>query len=517
MIIGGGITGAGVARAASQRGLSVALLEAKDFSSGTSSKSSKLIHGGLRYLAMGHFRVVRHTARERAVVHALAPHLCEPHWMVFPVASRRWLVLMDVVVRIYEMLGGVKRSDRHRRWGRAEVAQNEPALRAEKSRYAVTFREYLTDDCRLVLANLRDAVASGAQVANYLSVDGLLGENQAEGVTAQCALTGRSIQVKAAVVVNATGPWVDATRQLEADVEPRLVLSRGIHVAVRRTDLPVNNLVTMTGSDGRPVFALPRGPVTYLGTTDTRHLEPATHHPSVEQIDVDFLLTTVEDHFDISLTPKQVTGAWAGLRPLISKPEQTTSELSRKDEVWVGPRGVVTVAGGKLTGYLQMADDVLEAVETQFSAEQSLTSRAEFSGTISVSKTLPGGDIASDLSLAAQTLDTDHGLGLPIAERLVRRYGSEADAVIALGKEPVAPGAHLLSGEIVWAVQVDGALFLADVLERRTGSMWFDPEVGALVEPVAQQLSGLLGWTAEQTSDQIALLERQQETDLTFT
>ncbi|MBT4655505.1 MAG: FAD-dependent oxidoreductase, partial [Actinobacteria bacterium] len=320
MIIGGGITGAGVARAASQRGLSVALLEAKDFSSGTSSKSSKLIHGGLRYLAMGHFRVVRHTARERAVVHALAPHLCEPHWMVFPVASRRWLVLMDVVVRIYEMLGGVKRSDRHRRWGRAEVAQNEPALRAEKSRYAVTFREYLTDDCRLVLANLRDAVASGAQVANYLSVDGLLGENQAEGVTAQCALTGRSIQVKAAVVVNATGPWVDATRQLEADVEPRLVLSRGIHVAVRRTDLPVNNLVTMTGSDGRPVFALPRGPVTYLGTTDTRHLEPATHHPSVEQIDVDFLLTTVEDHFDISLTPKQVTGAWAGLRPLISKP-----------------------------------------------------------------------------------------------------------------------------------------------------------------------------------------------------
>jgi len=506
-----------VARAASQRGLSVALLEAKDFSSGTSSKSSKLIHGGLRYLAMGHFRVVRHTARERAVVHALAPHLCEPHWMVFPVASRRWLVLMDVVVRVYEILGGVKRTDRHSRWNQAKVAQNEPALRPEKSRYAVAFREYLTDDCRLVLANLRDAVASGARVGNYLAVDGLLGETQAEGVTARCALTGRHLQVKAKVVINATGPWVDVTRQLETNVDPRLVLSRGVHVSVKRADLPVNNLVTMTGSDGRPVFALPRGPVTYLGTTDTRHQGPATHQPSIEQADVDFLLNTVGEYFSISLTPEQVTGAWAGLRPLISKPGQVTSELSRKDEVWVGPRGVITVAGGKLTGYLQMADAVLETINAQNQDTWGQTPRVLVSGKSSPSKPLPGGNIVADLSSVAQSLEAEHHVGLAIAERIVRRYGSESAAVIALGKDPVTPGAHLLTGEIIWAVQVDGAQFLDDVLVRRTGSIWFDPEVEALIEPVAEQLAGLLGWSAEKTSDQITLLKRQRDTDLTFT
>ncbi len=504
-VIGGGITGAGVARAAARRGLSVALLEADDFASGTSSKSSKLIHGGLRYLAMGHLGVVRHTARERAVVHRLAPHLCEPHWMVYPVATRRRLALMDVAVRVYEMLGAVEREDRHHRWGPAEVAVNEPALRPDVARRAVVFREYLTDDARLVLANLRDAVAHGATVVSRVPVTTLTGDDRIDGLTARCTLDDRTFRVAARVVVNATGPWVDPVRRLEAGTDSRLVLSRGIHVAVPREVLPVGNPITMTGADGRPVFAIPRGPITYIGTTDARHFDGPTHRPAVTRPDVDYLLDTVAGHFSAGLASGDITGAWAGLRPLIAKPGRSTAELSRKDEVWIGPRGLITVAGGKLTGYLQMADDVLaRALEV-----------GGFSpGPEPYDGPLPGGDLDVDLDTAASRLAAAHDLAPAIAGRLVRSYGTEAGTVA--GSAPVAEGATLLTGEIDRAVDVDGALSLDDVLVRRTGSAWFDPDIDQLVEPVAAHLAGRLGWSHDEQGSHVTRFRANLSHDLAF-
>src|SRR5690606_6365007 len=230
VVIGGGITGAGIARAAARAGLAVALLEAADFAAGTSSRSSKLIHGGLRYLAMGDVALVRETALERKHVHRLAPHLAEPSWMLVPARSWAGLLKFRAGLGTYETLGAVAEADRHRNLNAEELARREPLLRRERTPWACVYREYLTDDARLVLANLRDAVRWGARVLNHAPVEAIVVEGgRAGGVEARCVESGRRVRVRAAVVVNAAGPWVEAVRRLEAPGAADLLhLSKGV-------------------------------------------------------------------------------------------------------------------------------------------------------------------------------------------------------------------------------------------------------------------------------------------------
>ena len=260
VVVGGGITGAGVARDAAGRGLRVALLEADDFAAGTSSRSSKLIHGGLRYLAAGEVDLVRRTARERTAVHAIAPHLAEPCWMVVP--ARNWAAVTTFRAGIgtYEKLGGIDGADRHEVWKGDEITAHEPHLRTDPYGYAVAYREYLTDDARLVLATLRAAVATGAVVANRVPVVAMVHAGDGariDGVVVRCATTGRELTVRADVVVNAAGPWVEGIARMEQDPPATpLHLSKGVHVVVPRSRFPATHLVICNTPDKRSIFVI---------------------------------------------------------------------------------------------------------------------------------------------------------------------------------------------------------------------------------------------------------------------
>jgi glycerol-3-phosphate dehydrogenase len=511
VVIGGGITGAGIAREAVLRGLSVALLEARDHASGTSSRSSKLIHGGLRYLAMGDVPLVRSTALERKVIHRLAPHLAEPRWIVVPTRSWAGLVKMRAGIATYEKLGAVEAADLHRNWSREEMAEREPMIDRERFAHACVYREYLTDDARLVLANLRAAARGGAVVLNHAAAVAVTGDGAADGVEAECALTGRRARVRGRCVVNAAGPWVDAVRALESEgARPRLHLSEGIHVVVPAERLPVRNMIIMSTADRRSVFAIRRGAGVFIGTTDTSYPEGDETWPRIRRQDVEYLLAPVaRDLACEPLSPEDVVAAWAGLRPLIAEEGKAAVEISRKDEVWIGPRRVVTIAGGKLTGYRPMARTTLERAAETCGLRLAPPPGEE--------PPLPGGDFEGELGDLAAALVREQGLAEPVARRLAGLYGSEASAVLARGAEPLAAGTLAVVGEVDWALSVEGAARLEDLLYRRTRSALYDvTDREAVVEPAAGCMARLLDWDDARRTEEVAAVRRRLERDLAF-
>ncbi len=504
VVIGAGITGAGVARDAAGRGLSVALIEAEDFASGTSSRSSKLIHGGLRYLASGEVDLVRKTARERQAVHAMAPHLAEPCYMVVPARNLAGATKFRAGIGTYEKLGGIGDADRHQNWGTDEIVVNEPLLRADTYTRAVAYREYLTDDARLVLGVLRAAVADGAVVANRLPMVRAKELNgKLVGVVARCHETGREVTVGASVVVNAAGPWVDDVVCMELDVvaagtEPstRLHLSRGIHVVLERRRLPVNHLVICTAEDRRSVFVIPRGDSVYIGTTDTSYGGGRPLWPEIEPEDVRYLLAPMDRYFDIEpLTFDDVIATWAGVRPLVAQEGKAAKEISRKDEVVVGPGGMVSIAGGKLTGFRRMAEDVVEVVAKQLGRRL-----PDGPGTAAI----PGGEpeeVADDA----------------LSVRLGRMYGSEAADVLALGPEPLIEGVPVVAGEVDWAIDVEAATSLEDVVYRRTRVAWYvAAHRDELACSMAARMAVKLGWTSQQTEIELAQVRARFADELSF-
>lgn len=516
LVIGGGITGAGIAREATLRGLSVALVEARDFASGTSSRSSKLIHGGLRYLALGDVVTVRATALERKVIHRIAPHLAVPEWMIVPTRSWAGAMKMRAGVTTYEKLGGVEVQDLHRVWSEEDLAREEPLLDGGRFRHAVVYREYVTDDARLVLANLRAAAAEGAVVLSRLRVDAILRDaGRAAGVTAVCEETGRSVRVRARCVINAAGPWVDALRACEdATAAPLLHLSKGVHVVLPIERVPLRHVVILDAADRRSLFAVPHGRTLYIGTTDTSfvaraHTDDATW-PPVTLDDVAYLLEPLARTLRTSpVTPDEVIGAWAGLRPLISQPGRPPTEISRRDEVLIGPAGMVTIAGGKLTGYRPMARATLERA-------------AELVGlrlrdAPDEDPVLPGGDFAGNIDVLAESVARDGGIPASAAARLVRLHGSEASDVVRAGAAALAPGLDIIAGEIDRAVSHEGALHLEDVVYRRTRAAWFEPGARehALV-PAACRMGALLGWDESRRSREIASTAARIDAELSF-
>jgi glycerol-3-phosphate dehydrogenase len=510
-IIGGGITGAGLAREAALRGLSVALFEAEDFASGTSSRSSKLIHGGLRYLALGEVGLVRESALERKVIHRLAPHLAERRWMVLPVRSRAALIKFRAAITAYEKLGAVERDDVHQNWSAEDLEREEPALDRADWRFACAYREYLTDDARLVLANLRAASGRGARALNWAPITAIQVENdRATGVTARCRLSGREIRVRASCVVNAAGAWVEAVRRLEDAAAPSLLhLSKGVHIGIPAARLPVRNLLLLNTDDRRGIFALRRDEIVFIGTTDTTYKRGADLWPRVSRADVEYLLAPLAHYFaDGKLAPDDVRTAWAGLRPLVAEPGKPPTDISRRDEILVGRAGVVTIAGGKLTGYRPMALRALEHVQRVLG--RPLPEASEGSP-------LPGGDFAGDLGSLADALEREHGVTRTCALRLARLYGSEAGEVARLGRESLAPGAPVIAGEVDWAVQREAAATVEDVLYRRTRAALFEPEArNSIAEPIARRMAGVLGWSAEKTRSELAAASARLTADLDF-
>ena len=460
---------------------------------------------------MGEVGLVRETARERQAVHQMAPHLAEPCWMVVPARSRASLMKIRAGIGTYEKLGAVGDADRHLSWDRDDLAESEPHLRRDEFPWACAYREYMTDDARLVLAVLRDAVAAGAQVASRLPVEEVIWEDgRIEGVVAACQVSGDRVEIRADAVVNATGPWVERLARLEEErAADRLHPSKGVHVVVDAARLPAQNLVIMSMPDKRSVFVLPRGDTVAIGTTDTSYLGDQLLWPEIERADVEYLLHPLGRYFDVEpLGFDDVVAAWSGVRPLVAQEGKEAKEISRKDEVWVGTGGMITIAGGKLTGFRIMAMTVLDVVAKQLGRSLGPSPGPD---------PIPGGSLSSSLDDHAASVAAASGVERPLADRLVRLYGDETSQVLAKGRQPISPGGRVVAGEVGWAVEMDGALTLEDLIYRRTRAAWYTPgEREALLAPAASMMGELLGWDEARTAAEIESVRARFASELQF-
>lgn len=510
LVIGGGITGAGIARDAALRGLSVALVERDDFAIGTSSRSSKLIHGGLRYLQQGDVGLVREAATERYVLRRLAPHLARPMQMLVPVASRRGSAKIRVGLWTYDHLAQVSDEEQHRMITKEEALAIEPLLRAEDLHGAGLYYEYLTDDARLVMEVVKSAAACGAVIANYAEVTGFALENDVvTGVHVRERFGGADLTARARIVINAAGPWVDEVRLMgEQGEAPRLHLTKGIHLGLRWERLPLSRIVVMNARDRRGVFAIPHGPVTYLGTTDTDYDQPEVN-PRITLEDVEYLLEAGTRTFAVEpLCPEDVVSAWAGLRPLLHEEGKMPSEISRKDEIMVGKTGLVSIAGGKLTTFRRMSERVVDiACERLREQGRTLPKPVGLSGEVLLS----GGDTGDDVAgYAARLRARWTELDADIVERLVRLYGSNAQRLVeAMSADPVlaqrcAPDVAVTRAEVEYAVREEMALTLEDFLERRGRLLLWEPDNGLpAAESVARTMASMLSWKRARVAEEV--------------
>jgi glycerol-3-phosphate dehydrogenase len=509
LVVGGGINGAGIARDAAMRGLRTALIERADFGSGTSSRSSKLIHGGLRYLEEGHIRLVLEAVRERERMRRLAPHLVRPQEFVFPVYRDGPIGRVKLAAGLwaYDLLAGLWNVKRHRMLGREATLAAEPALRSEGLTGAGVYWDYRTDDARLVLETLLSAAQEGAVVVSYAELIEFVKEGgRIVGARVRDRIDDRETRIDARVVVNAAGPWVDRVAALDVPSPPRLRLTKGVHVVVRRERVGNRAALVLNAlEDGRVMFVIPWGAHSLVGTTDTDHPGGADVPATVEAADVRYLLETVNHYIPAArLTPDDVVGAFAGLRPLVAPAPGaglSPSSVSREEEIFTSASGLVSIAGGKLTTYRLIAasvvDRVLQALRRSGDARRFPPSRTG-------DTPLPGGR-GDPVDLAAAALARDgHGLAPAVVGHLANRYGSRLEKLLGLVADdrrlghPIVPSLPDAQAEVVEAVEHEWALTLEDVLRRRTQVALRVADAGAAAaEDVARLMAGPLGWDAE--------------------
>lgn len=367
LIIGGGITGAGIALDAVARGLKVCLVEKGDFASGTSSKSTKLIHGGLRYLKQFEFALVKEVGQERTLLHNLAPHIVVPEKMILPLIKGGSLgkTMTSIGLYIYDFLAEVEDLDKRRMLNKEETLAIEPLLRDQKLLGGSIYAEYRTDDARLTIEVVKSAYSRGANLINYMECTSMI-EEDGKLTGARCLdhTSQKEVIIRAGTIVNATGPWVDEVRMQTHPIKgKRLYLTKGVHLVIPKSKLPIKHSIYFdVGHDKRMIFTIPRLDTTYIGTTDT-YYEEDKDDIEISLADITYLLNAVNQTFDIDpISPKDIVASWAGLRPLIYEDGKSASEISRKDEIFVADNGLISIAGGKLTGYRKMAERVVDRV-----------------------------------------------------------------------------------------------------------------------------------------------------------
>ncbi|MGH7531177.1 MAG: glycerol-3-phosphate dehydrogenase [Gemmatimonadales bacterium] len=527
LVIGGGITGAGIARDAALRGFRTALVDKADFGGGTSSHSSRLIHGGIRYLEHAQFRLVFEASRERRVLLRVAPHLVRPLRFLFPVyrGARVPAWKLRAGMWLYDLLAAFRNVKRHRWLGARQARRLVPGLRDRGLAGAALYYDAQVDDARLVLATVRAAARAGALVANYAAVTSLLKpDGRVRGATVRDATSGETRYVRALTVVNAGGPWVDAIRRLDDDTAPPLLRpTKGAHVAVARARLGAaaadgreQGVTLFSPIDGRVFFVLPWRGLSYVGTTDT-DAEESPDAVRVTAADVTYLLRSANAAFpDAHLTPADVISVWAGLRPLLREDGAgaAPSQVSREHRVVESPHGLITMAGGKLTTYRVMARDAVDRVAARL---REMDGRPLAAAPPTDRLPLPGGE-AADLDVLVESARA-RGVSEGVARHLVAHYGSEAAAVLNLVDRERALGAAIVPGrpeiwaEVTHAVEREMALRVQDVLIRRLHLFYELPDQAtAAVAAVAQRMKRLLGWDdvreAEELVDYFRLVER---------
>ena len=482
LIIGGGITGAGIALDATARGLKVALIEMQDFASGTSGRSTKLIHGGLRYLKQLEFKLVAEVGKEREIIHRIAPHLTKPEQMLLPIVKNGSLGKFSARFGMwfYEWLAGVKKSELHKVLSVEETLATEPLLRKDNLLGGIVFYEYRTDDARLTIEVLKEAVNRGALAINYIkAVEFIYTGDKITGVKVIDQLTNKAYEIKASYVINATGPWVDDTDDLEKKHEAhKLHITKGVHIVVDAKKLPVKQSAYFDTHDKRMIFVIPRDEKTYIGTTDTFY-EGDLVNPKITLEDKNYLLKCVNDCFPESkLGLTNIESGWAGLRPLINKPGKGPSEISRKDEVFIFDSGLIMIAGGKLTGYRKMAQRVVDIVAKKYASN----TKRNLADCTTDKIQLSGGKINKELSFltfvkSKITQGTTLGLSTNESEKLINRYGSNTDelyAIIEKLKEEESELPIRLRAQLIYAIEKEMCVTPSDFFIRRTGLLYFD-------------------------------------------
>jgi glycerol-3-phosphate dehydrogenase len=511
LIIGGGITGAGIARDAALRGYRTAVVDAGDFGAGTSSRSSRLIHGGLRYLEQYDFRLVLEASRERRRLLSIAPHLVRPLRFLFPVyaGSRVPPWKLRAGMWVYDLLAAFRNVHAHRWLSPRQARDVEPGLRDKDLLGAAQYWDAQTDDARLVIAALRGAAQAGALAANYTTVTSFIrAEGRLVGAVIRDSLSGEERSVRALAIVNATGPWVDRVRRLDAaNAEPLLRMSKGAHAIVRRERLGLHEAVTLASPiDGRVMFLLPWNDLAYIGTTETEE-DVTPEQVRATGDDVIYLLRSANAVFpQARLTPNDVIATWAALRPLLAPAQGVSAgQASREHRIVESPSGLLTIAGGKLTTFQIMGRDVVDRVARRL---KRLEGRPIPPRPPTDQLPLPGGEIAA-LDVMMQSVRMKE-LPAETAHHLVASYGTESAAILNLVTRNRVLGGPLVSGrpeiraEVVYAVEREMALRVSDVLIRRLHLFYEDPQHGAGVAAnVARKMAELLGWSSTREDDEI--------------
>ena len=572
LVIGGGITGAGVALQSAASGLETGLIEMQDFAEGTSSRSTKLVHGGIRYLKQFDVEVVSDTVKERAVVQQIAPHIPKADRMLLPVYDEPGSTFsqfrLKVAMDLYDLLAGVTGTPlANKELTKEEVLERAPQLKQEGLLGGGEYLDYRNNDARLVIENIKRANQDGALVASRVKAVGYLKDEKGKviGVKAEDVLTGNHFEIKARIVINTTGPWSDVVRNLDNDEQQiqQMRPTKGVHLVIDNSKIKVPNATYFdTGlGDGRMVFVIPRENKTYFGTTDTDY-RGDLKHPIVTQEDVDYLLGIVNNRFpDVNITLDDIESSWAGLRPLISgnnasdynggdngsiseesfdnlistvsrylnkeanrddvtesilaiesnTSEKNPSSISRGSSLDIDDNGLVTLAGGKITDYRKMAEGAMRKIIEILAEQHSRHYRLINSKTYPVSGgELNPANVESELETFAQ-LGVKRGLDIADARYIANVFGSNAPRVFNLANELEAVGGLTLRDTLVlhYAIREERVLTPVDYFLRRTNHLLFMREtMDDLIQPIANEMAKYLGWSEEDKAEHLAELDR---------
>lgn len=525
LVIGGGITGAGIALDAVSRGLRTYLVEMQDYAAGTSSRSTKLIHGGLRYLRRFELGIVAEVGKERAIVYENGPHVTTPERMLLPFYRGGTFgpLSASIGLRVYDWLARVKPSERRRMLSPAETLKLEPLLKREGLLGGGYYVEYRTDDARLTIEVVKESARRGVVAANYAEAESFLYEaGKIVGAVVRDRIEGDEYRIRAEKVVNATGPWVDTMRKRDsAKLRQSLYLTKGAHLVFDRSRFPLKQAVYFDAPDGRMVFAIPRAGKTYFGTTDTPY-GGDLENPRTEAEDRVYLLMAANRMFPgLELKEQDAESSWAGLRPLVYQEGRSPSDISRRDEIFVSPSGLISVAGGKLTGYRRMAETVVNRVVKLLAAEGRERPGASVTKRMPISGGQVGGSRGFESYVRSRIGEgVACGLDESESERLARRYGSNASKLYAIAAQ--ASCAELatrhrlpkeLAAELMYAVAEESALKPDDFWIRRTGKLYFDIGYARLWEPAVHAAMGeILAWDDDRNKtyreDMLRLMEQ---------
>nr|WP_299386670.1 glycerol-3-phosphate dehydrogenase/oxidase [Allomuricauda sp.] len=483
IVIGGGITGGGIALDAASRGLKVLLLEKGDFASGTSSKSTKLIHGGLRYLKQFDFWLVKEVGSERAIVHKLAPHLVLPEKMLLPLIEGgsygKWLT--SIGLKVYDILAQVSGDDKRQMLEKKQALKLEPLLPKKILNGAGYYAEYRTDDARLTLENIKTSLQYGAEAFNYMKVTGFqYKDNQVSGVTVVDMATDTEHTIRSKYVISAAGPWVDELRTLNNSKKgKRLHLTKGVHLVFPKEKLPVKQSVYFDVPDGRMIFAIPRGKVTYVGTTDT-NFNLDKDRVGTDLADAIYLISAVNNMFpEIQLEMYDIISSWAGLRPLIHEEGKSASELSRKDEIFTSDTGLISIAGGKLTGYRKMAERTVNRIAQKLEEDHGV----ELPPCNTANIPLCGSgfkkykQVKKYITEVYQRIQPD-GFTEYDAWYLVTTYGKQTEMILGHydSLKNTDPQLRMMRAEVQFSIAHEMSMNPMDFFIRRTGRLYFDIE-----------------------------------------